>query len=349
MGKKNIRTLGIVGGNLEAALLCQQARLRGIKTTLLEQDLSNIATHFADEHITAPINNETLKRLSKRVEHILFCTDSIPKEAEVLGKDYPLSPSGDGLELIAGRIQQIQFAESLDIPVPNHFYQNNKEAFFEAIEDLELPFRFYQVFEEYHEVMEVLTPDELSDFIFEVNDEAREWLLETIGTYDKILSITALKDASGKIVMYPVQDEELDAEDVKYITTPADITKTTTQKLQRYVRKMMKGMATTGLLCFKFGMKKNKSLELLHINAGITLGDLATCHYADFSVYEQYVSMLLGEPIYEPTLIKGNQITIVLENDGARVPQGPYHKYVLDHQEEGAVSIYVSALPGDVE
>ncbi|MGL4738278.1 MAG: ATP-grasp domain-containing protein [Cellulosilyticaceae bacterium] len=345
MGKKNIRTLGIIGGNLEAALLCQQARLRGIKTTLLEQDLNNIATHFADEHITAPINNETLKKLSRRVESILFCTDSIPKVAEQIAKEYPLFPSHQGLELIAGRIQQIQFAKSLEIPVPHHFYQNNKEDFFEDLENLELPFRFYQVFDTYHEVMEVLTPEELSEFIFEVNDEAREWLLESIGTYDKILSVTALKDQTGKIVLYPIQDEELDAEDVKYITTPAVLTKTATQKIQRYVRKMMKAMATEGLMCFKFGIQKNKSIELLHINAGITLGDIATCHYADFSVYEQYISMLLGEPIYEPTLHQASKVTIILENDEENRPEGPYHKYVVDHQAEGAVSIYVSAVP----
>lgn len=345
MGKKNIRTLGIVGGNLEAALLCQQARLRGIKTTLLEPEMSNIATHFADEHITAPTTNENLKKLSMRAQSIIFCTDSIPKVAEQLDKNYPLFPSGDGLELIAGRIQQIQFANTLDIPVPNHFHQNNKEVFFEDLENIEVPFRFYQVFDAYHEVMEVLTPDELGDFIFEVSDEASEWLIESIGTYDKILSITALKDEKGKVIIYPVQDEELDADDVKYITVPAEITKTTAQKLQRYVRKMMKAMNTAGLLSFKFGMKKNKSLELLHINGGITLGDIATCHYADFSVYEQYINLICGEPIYEPTLIRPSKVTIVLEDDAAHIPEGPYHQYVVDHKEESAVSIYVSALP----
>ncbi|MGL4345587.1 MAG: ATP-grasp domain-containing protein [Cellulosilyticaceae bacterium] len=348
MKNKQIRSLGIVGGNLEAAMLCQQARVRGIQTTLLEPEVVNIATHFANTHMTAPITGENLKKLSMRVDAIVFCTDSIPKTAEALGEQYPLFPSKDGLEMIAGRVQQLQFASELEIPVPTYYHQDNKQAFFEQLEEIKVPFRFYQIFEDYHEVMEVLTNEELADFIFEVNDEATEWLLECIGTYDKILSVTALKDAKGKIVIYPIQDEDLDAEDVKYITMPAQLPKATTQKITRYAKKMMKNMSTEGLLSFKFGMKKNKAVELLHINAGITLGDIATCHYVDYSVYEQYFNLITGKALWEPELTGKSLVTIVLEDDQIHVPQLPYHTYRMEQQEEGAVNIYVSEIIDEI-
>lgn len=344
MSQKQIRSIGIVGGNLQAALLCQEARLRGIKTTLLEQQVSNIATHFADEHIIATLTDESLKKLSMRVDTIVFCTDSIPKIAETLQSKCPMFPNRDGLEIIAGRAQQLKLAQELEIPTPTFYYQNNKEAFFEDIENIQIPFRFYQIFKEYHEAMEVLTPEELSDFIFEVDDKAEEWLIEAIGTYEKILSITALKDKKGKISIYPIQDEELDAEDVKYISIPADLTKTTATKVQRYVKKMLKHLDTEGLFTFKFGMKKNKLLELLHINSGITLGDISTKHYMDYSVYEQYLNVITGKEVWDATLREASLVTIVLENDITNLPQKPYHSYVLDHHEEGAVSIYVSQV-----
>lgn len=337
-----IRTLGIVGGNLLASMLCLEAQKRGIQTILLEPEINNIASDLADSHMTSTIQAKSIERLALRTDAVIFCTANIPVLESKFIRTQTLYPSGDGIDLVANRVEQLVAASLCDIPTPKYYHQHNKLAFFKQLQDVTIPFRLYQVYDDGYDMIEINTPEDIEIFLMEIDEEAIEWLIEEVNTYEKTLSITALASPQ-KVFLYPVQEEKLEENDVKYVQIPANVTKTMEQKLGKYVRKLLKERETEGIFTFKFGMKKNRSIELININPGITVGDIATKHYTDLSVYEQFFNLLEMKLMKDGELLTPCTVTIAKEQDTSHVPSFPYHQYVLDRNNKLPISIYVKA------
>lgn len=341
MKKHTINKLGIVGGNLTSALICLEASKKGIKTLLLDKTLGNVAAEFATQHILAEPTKENIEKLTLRVDALMFSTNVIPTTGKYREINIPTCPNREGIEMMASRVKLLNLATNLDIPVPNYFYQNNKEDIFEKLDSIHLPFTFYQIYPDKYESMDILDENDIQSFIYEVDEAAEEWLIEQINDYHKILSITVLKDQDGKICTYPVVEEMIEDDEINYINVPADISKAANQKITRYAKKFIKEIDTQGLFTLKFGMKKNKSIEFMHISPGITIGDIATLHYFDLSVYEQYINMICGVGIIEPTLLKPSTVIITKQDE---IPVGmrlPYHLYVVDKDTDSPIRIYI--------
>ncbi|MEG1294934.1 MAG: ATP-grasp domain-containing protein [Niameybacter sp.] len=340
MKQDPIETLGLVGGNLLASMLALEAKKRGIKTILLEPELGNIASEACNTHITASITPEHIQRLALKVDVIIFCTTNVPVVEKETLKTCKVYPKEDGIDLIANRVQQLIAAELAEVPTPKYYHQSNKLTFFKQMTDVEIPFKLYQLYPDRYEMMEVYTQEDLENFMYDIDDSATEWLIEEINEYDRFLSVSALK-TEGKVYLYPIQEEILNDEAIKYIYMPAPITKTMQNKLNKFTKKLLKEVSTAGLFTLKFGMKKNRQVELMNVNPGITVGDMATHHYTDFSVYEQFMNLIEGYPVKEGELVKPSVTTVIKENDRPHRPDFPYHHYTLDRHNQLPVSIYI--------
>ena len=123
---------------------------------------------------------------------------------------------------------------------------------------------------------------------------------------------------------------------------PADVSKAMHTKLSRYAKKILKDSETEGLFTFKFGVKRNRQVELMYINPGITVGDIATNHYTDLSVYEQLLNLIQGLPIKDGEVIKPSTTIVIKEEDTKNIPKFPYHHYHLDRYNKLPVSLYIS-------
>ena len=335
-----IRTLGIVGGNLLASLICLEAQKRGIKTILLEPEIKNIASELADSHMITAIEAKSIERLALRTDALIFCTANIPVLERKFIDDNMLYPGGDGIELVANRVEQLVAARLCDIPTPEFYHEHNKSKLFKLFQEVTLPFRLYQVYNDGYDVIEVNEPEDIEDFILELNEEAIEWLVEEVNNYEKIISISALV-APNKVFVYPAQEEFLGEEEVKYIHIPASITKTMEQKLIKYTKKLLKERECEGLYTFKFGIKKNRSVELVTINPGITVGDIATNHFTDLSIYEQFLNLVERKLLKDGELLRPCTVTVVREKDEDHMPAFPYHHYTLDKVNKEPITIYV--------
>lgn len=340
MNATEIKTLGIVGGNLLANMIGIEAKKREIQTVLLEPELNNIASEACDTHITTSITTESIKRLALKTDAIIFCMQNSPVLIEESLKEHQIYPSEEGMMLISNRVHQLTSAELNQVPTPKYYHQNNKLMFFKQMEDIKIPFKLYQIYENKYEVLDVYTREDLENFLFEIDDQAIEWLIEEINDYDRFLSITVLK-AKDKVYTYPIQEEVLDDEAVKYIYMPAEITKAMQTKLSRYAKKLLKDTMTEGLFTLKFGVKRNRQVELININPGITVGDIATNHYTDFSVYEQFLNLIQGLPLKDGEILAGSTTRVIKESDTKHIPKFPYHHYHLDRYNKMPVSIYV--------
>lgn len=332
--------LGIVGSNLLASMLCLEAKKRGMQTLLLDPDIESITTQSADQHIIAPINQETVQRLTLRADAVVFCTTNIPTVDANFAHDKQYYPNETGRSLVGNRIEQLVLADLFEIPVPPYYHQKDKQVFSDKIETLSLPFTVYQVYAISYEAIVCTTEAERKALKTVLDDHAIEWLVEEQEVYDRYLSVTALFEA-GKGHIYPVQEEIVTEEEVKWIHTPAQITKSMQNTLGKYVRKFAKESELEGLYTFQFGIKKNKRVALLYITPGITVGDIATAHYYNLSVYEQLLNLIEKKALHAPKLYVPNTVTVARTNDVAHKPTVPAHTYTFGQRGEEAVSLYV--------
>lgn len=347
-----IETLGLIGGNLLAAMLAFEAKKRGIKTILLEPELKNIAGDYVDKHIVSKVEADAIERLALRTDCIIFCTGNmtgqtphntqVPVMNQKILKDLISYPNGVGLELVGNQIQQLLTAQLSGIPTANFFTLATQVELIETIPTLSLPVKIYAVCQDHYKLYTIENLDDVEILLNETLKDYQEWVVEEINEYDRILSISTLV-TEGKVYTYPLQEEALKESDVKYIHMPAPVTVTMEKRIIRYVKKLLKEQEYEGLYTFKFGIKKNKGLELIYINPGISVGDIATLHYTDLSIYEQYFNLIEGKAMKNGELEKNSIVTVVKNKDQAHQPLFPYHQYIFDKDNTLPVSIYVKA------
>ncbi len=189
-------------------------------------------------------------------------------------------------------------------------------------------------------MMEIETELDKEAFLGEIDDKAIEWLVEVKNNYQRVLNLSVLKK-EGKVYTYPIQEEHLrEDEDSKYMVMPANITKTMQQKVVRLTKKLLAEVDTEGLFSFKYGIK-GRDVELVMINPGVTVGDVATLHCTDLSIYEQVLNLLEGEKVKDGILTSGCKLSALLDGDEEAKPDFPYHKYQFDGATNQPVNLFV--------
>lgn len=322
----SVKRVGIVGGGVSALMLCIEAAKAGIATTLLDPKVDCIGAQLATEHILATINNENIEKLSLRVDAIIFNTKlDFPLECKLHCKTYPSKAAMDELSNPKGILELL---EVLEIPTATTYYQDNKEMAFEKIENLSLPFNFIKQYGSRSELKRVESHEDMADFILDMDENIDSFAIQLIPEYAKTIISIAIIDEAGKIQIYNPLEVVYEAKKVCSVKVADDLTKTMIQKIARLNRKVLKELEGVGVYTIKYGIKANKSLELIEITPEIDMAALLTLEAYDVSIYEQYMHLMMDMPIIAPTLetYAHGQIK---EIDKPMDKNKPYHMYNL--------------------
>lgn len=295
-----VRRVGIVGGGVSALMLCIEAAKAGIATTLLDPKVDCVGAQIATEHILATINNENIEKLSLRVDAIIFNTKlDFPLECRLHCKTYPSKSAMGEMSNPKGILELL---EVLEIPTAPTYYQDNKEMAFEKIENLTLPFNFIKQYGSRSELKRVETHEDIADFILDMDENIDSFTIQLIPEYAKNIVSVIIVDENGKANIYDPLEITYEAKKVCSVKIADDLTKTMIQKIARLNRKMIKELEGAGVYTIKYGIKANKSLELMEITPEIDMAALLTLEAHDASIYEQYMHLVMDMPIISPTL-----------------------------------------------
>ncbi|OOO00441.1 MAG: hypothetical protein ATN35_07245 [Epulopiscium sp. Nele67-Bin004] len=342
MSRKQIKTIGIVGANLTSLMFCQEAKKRGIETILLDKEVDNVASDYATTNISSDFNKGTLERLALRVDAVIFSTNvlsQVPQDFDLNVSSYPSKPARD---LIMNRMAQLELATELKIPVPEYINCLDEEDLQYAADEIGVPCRTIHIYENEIEMNLVSETDTLDEILLEVDLEYEMCVVEKIKDYKQVLTITALRDQTGNIVLYPIgQEEEIEGTEQSYINTPASTAKSTTQKIERFTRKLVKYMDSAGIFTFKFGITKAKKLEWLGVTPGVNVGDIHTSHCMQLSVYEQFFNIIEGKKIIAVDLKSPNTVFITNDDLAEEKVELPYHLYRMRLQDQENIQIFV--------
>ncbi|WP_054741944.1 ATP-grasp domain-containing protein [Cellulosilyticum ruminicola] len=322
----SVKRVGIVGGGVSTLMLCIEAAKVGIATTLLDPKVDCIGAQIATEHILATITNESIEKLSLRVDAIVFNTKlEFPLECRLHCKTYPSKTAMDELSNPKGILELL---EILEIPTAPTYYQDNKEMVFEKIENISLPFNFIKQYGSRSELKCVENHEDMADFILDMDENIDSFAIQLIPEYAKTIISIVIVDEAGKAQIYDPLEVVYEAKKICRVKVADDITKTMTQKIARLNRKVLKELQGAGVYTIKYGIKANKSLEFVEITPEIDMAALLTLEAHNVSIYEQYMHMLMELSIVAPTLetyAHGH----IKESDKPMDKNKPYHMYNL--------------------
>ena len=300
MNFSDVKQIGIIGGGASTLMLCIEAAKLGISTCLLDPKVNAIGAQVATEHIVAAITNENVKKLSLRCDKLIFNTKPDFEMDVKLHAD--IYPNKDTLNELCSQKNMLELLEMLEIPRPETYLQDNKEEAYSKLESLSLPFRFVKQYEHYSKQMDIHTKEDLADFILEMDPEADSFMIQPIVEYKQTISCICIVDQAGKVHLYDPIEVIYGEESICQLKIADTLSKNMITKLARYNRKILKELKSVGIYTIRYGIKANKSVELIDITPELGVGSILTIEAYGTSVFEQYIKLLLDMKMVSPVL-----------------------------------------------
>ena len=326
MNLSDVKQIGIVGGGASALMLCMEAAKLGINTCLLDPKINAMGAQVATEHIIAPITSENVKKLSLRCDRVIFNTK--PDFEMDVKLHAPTYPRKETLNELCHLKNVMELLEMLEIPTPKTYYQDHKEEAYAQIEHLEMPFKFVKQYTNYSKVVDVYTKEDLADFILEIDEETNSFMIQPIVEYKQTISCICFVDEAGKVHLYDPIEITYGEDDICTLKIADTLTKTMITRLARYNRKIMKELQPVGAYTIRYGIKANKSVELIDITPELGVGSLLTLEAYETSIFEQYIRMVLGLKVTAPQL--ENYVQGIIKETHLMDKNEPGHLYHID-------------------
>ena len=137
----SLNKIGIIGGGQLGLMLCEEAKLLGAKTIVLDPSDDAPAFKIADEHITASFDDfEALEDLCKRADVITYEFENVRSDYLITLEDkynikQGFKPLFDGQD----RIREKSYAQNHGLKTAKFFDINSKEDVLNAIKELGYP------------------------------------------------------------------------------------------------------------------------------------------------------------------------------------------------------------------
>lgn len=319
MKEVKIDQIGIMGGGTNAALLCLEAKKKGIRTTIVDNDMYCPAAHIADEHLVAPLNKNALLKLIQRTKAIVFTAKLEDPEdySPLLKEKIPVYPEFEVLDALSSRQRFLWKMEQQEIPIIPYTRLEDEIEVLELLKDIELPVsitKYYKSQSQDNQSDEIvlLSDEDLVDLLIEKDKQIEYWLVEEIYLESIELSVGVTRDIKGKIYTYGVAEDVYDSGSWIQSHIPARITKTLQNKATALAKKAIRKLGGTGTYTVNISMDKDKELYVRDIHPYALENAVYTNESCSISQYDHLLRTLLDMPLF-PSVFDG-VVFVHLEN-----------------------------------
>ena len=308
MSLTSIEKIGIMGGGINAALLCLEAKKKGIKTTIVDKDMYCPASNVADEHLVAPLNKNTLFKLIQRTDAIVFSEklENIEDYRPLLKQNTPVFPEVEVLEVLSSRQRFLWKMEQQDLPIVKYKRLENEIEVLELLKDIELPIsitKHYKTQASNNQVDEILllSDEDVVDLLIEKDKKIDYWLVEEIRLEAMELSVGVTRDVKNKMYTYSISEDVYDGGNWVQSHTPARITKTLQKQVIALARRAIRKLGGIGTFTVNILVDEDKTLYIRDVHPYALENAVYTNEGCNISQYDHLIRVILGLPLYPAT------------------------------------------------
>lgn len=297
--------IGIMGGGINAALLCLEAKKKGIQTTIVDEDMYCPASKLADEHLVAPLNKNTLFKLTQRTDAIVFTKrlEDLKGYSPLHKEKTPVYPEIEVLETLSSRERFLWAMEQKGIPIAKYKRLDSEIAVIELLKDIELPIsitKHYKSQSKSNQSDEIvlLSDEDIVDLLIGKDKQVDYWLVEEIHLEAMELSIGVTRDIKKKMYTYSVSEDIYHGDDWIQSHVPARINKTLQNKAIALAKRAVRSLDGIGAFTVNISIKENKELYVRDIHPYALANAIYTNESCNISQYDHLIRTILGLPLY---------------------------------------------------
>lgn len=300
--------IGIVGGGINSALFCLEAKKKGIKTAILDPDMYCLAANIADEHLVAPFNESALLKLIHRVDAVLFThkLDTQKDYKALLKESIPVYPEFETLETLFTRERFLWKMEQHDIPIMPYKILNDEIDVLEAIKNIDFPISVTQYYKgtiDSKDCNEIIlkSEEDIIDLFVEQQEKIDYWIVQENPEKNMELSVGVTRDSKSKLYVYSVAEDIYEKEELIKSYVPARTTKTLQNKAISISKRAVKALDGIGTFTVKLGVTKDKEIYVKNIVPYSIENSVYTNESCSISQNDHLLRVMLGLTIFPAT------------------------------------------------
>jgi len=306
---KTKQRIGIIGGGQLGKMMILEAKKMGFYVMILDPTAACPADSIADEHIIADFDDE------KAIRNLAEKSDVITYEFEHIGvnilkvledEGHKIYPTARSLEIIQDKYTQKETLQKNAIPIPDFIRVSNVNDIKVAGERYSYPLMIKSCTGGYDGKGNALvrSPEEISEAYNELGAGELPLMAEEFVPFQKEISVLACRDIMGKIVVYPVGEND-HRDSILYETrVPADISTDLSEEAMSLAQQVLEVFSGIGMFCVEMFLTENGALMVNEVAPRPHNSGHYTIEGCVTSQFEQHIRAITGLPLGDTTLIR---------------------------------------------
>lgn len=300
MSLESIEKIGIMGGGINAALLCLEAHKKGIETTIVDEDLHCPASGIADEHLVSPLNKTILLKLIQRTDVIVFANklENINDYSPLLKEKAKVYPQIEILEILSSRRRFLWKMEQLEIPTIKYEILEEEIEVLDLLREVELPVSITKHYKDKYDEFVLLSDEDMVDLLVDKDIKVNYWLVEEIPLDSLELSVGISRDEKNKMFDYSVCEDLYDGDSWIQGHVPARITKTLQRQAIALARRTIRRLDAIGTFTVNIVVDQEGKLIVRDVQPFALANAIYTKEGCNISQYDHLIRIILGLHLY---------------------------------------------------
>ncbi|MCC5895898.1 MAG: ATP-grasp domain-containing protein [Alkalibacterium sp.] len=292
-------TIGIIGGGSVARLLAIAAKRLGYSIGILDPDDTPLAAPMADWHMKADLNNDkALNELAMKSNVVIYESEAVHHEAiKKIRRTVPVPQGEEILTVSQDRVLQKAFLESVRVNIAPYATIVSLSDIEEAVQGIGFPcvlktnttderFKDHLILYEENEIKKA------EDFLSQGTCVLEAWI-----PADKELCIGLVKDRTGSVATYPVNEMRYSENNLVQSIAPARISDEMRMEVERIGVSIAEALSFVGVIALELFSIESGALYVNEIVAHPHRSNHYTSDFSDLSQYETHVKAITGWPL----------------------------------------------------
>ena len=329
--------LGVLGGGQLGAMFARAAAKLGYRVAVWDPDADAPAHRSADFSFSAPFSDlDTVTAFADLVSVVTYEWENVPAElCERLEQEKPVRPSGGVLRRVQNRLAQKRFLAEQGLPVPRFTAMTDPAELPEALRSVGCPAICKTATAGYDGKgqWKIDHPSEISSALDSVKASSSggmQWIVEAYVPFERELSILAARGVNGRIVVYPLVENQHEEGILRTTLVPAVISAEVAERGEQLARDVIERMGGIGVFCLELFLLPDNTLLINEVAPRPHNSGHYTLNACSVSQFDEQVRTVCGLPPESVRVLSPAAMVNLIGDEIETIQQDPECRRLLE-------------------
>lgn len=308
-------TLGIIGDSPNGVMLVEAAKRMGFEVIVCGSNEASPTMRAADVKIVGT-SKEKLHDFAERCDMVTYESQYVPSDVIEYISRFTTVPQGkDTLEIYQDRLLERAFFEQINVNIAPYATIVSLDDVYQSVSSIGFPCILKPIQKVYRNKREMIIRRQTdiaksADII-----DLGTYVLESLISFDKELSITFTRDYEGKLSFFPVTEEIYNGQKLNRVLTPARINNDVEKEVKNLAKKIADNTNYVGAMQVSFFLTESGALYVKRMVPAISEAGYVFDKATLVSIFEQHLRVLARMPLASTEMIEPTAMVLVNDDD----------------------------------